>query len=48
MEAAIAAVDAETAEHAADYKKLLELSEKKTALEQQLEELYAQWEELCQ
>ena len=32
--------------NASDYRKLLELEEKKTAADKELEELYAQWEEL--
>ncbi len=46
-EAAQAALDAEMAENASDYQKLMELEEKKAALDEELEELYAQWEELC-
>ena len=46
-EAALAALAAEMSEHASDYQKLLELEEKKAALDAQLEELYAQWEALC-
>ena len=45
-ENAIAALEAEMAENASDYQKLLELEEKKAAADAALEELYLQWEEL--
>ena len=40
------ALEAEMAENASDYQKLLELEEKKAAADAALEELYLQWEEL--
>ena len=46
LEAEIAALTAEMEANASDYQRLLELGEKKTAADTELEELYAQWEEL--
>ena len=46
LEAEIAALTAEMEANASDYQRLLELGEKKTAADEELEELYAQWEEL--
>ena len=45
-EAAIAALEAEMAESAADYVKLMELEQKKAEADTALEELYIRWEEL--
>ena len=45
-EEAIAALEAEMAENASDYQKLMELSEKKAEADAALEALYVQWEEL--
>ena len=45
-EAAIAALEAEMAESAADYVKLMELEQKKAEADAALEELYIRWEEL--
>jgi len=47
-ESAIAALEAEMAENPSDYQKLLELGEKKAALDAELEALYLQWEELSE
>ena len=40
----LAALDREAEEYASDYQKLLELEEKRAALNAALDELYAQWE----
>ena len=45
-EAAIAALEAEMAENAADYQKLMDLEAKKAEADAALEALYVQWEEL--
>ena len=45
-ESEIAALTAEMEQNASDYVKLMELEEKKASLDRELEELYAQWEEL--
>lgn len=45
-EAAIAKADADMAEASSDYAKAQEIFEQKTALEERLETLYAEWEEL--
>ena len=47
-EAAIAALEAEMAESAADYVKLMELEQKKAEADTALEELYIRWEELSE
>ncbi len=47
-ENAIAALEAEMAQNASDYQKLLELEERKAAADAALEELYLQWEELSE
>ena len=47
LEAEIETVSAHESEFSSDYKKLLELGETKSSLEEQLEELYLQWEELA-
>ena len=46
VEAAIAALEAEIADNSTDYQKLMELGDRRSALEAELETLYAQWEEL--
>ena len=46
LEEKIAALDAEAAEFAADYQKLLEIGEKRDALDAELMTLYEKWEEL--
>ena len=47
-EGRVAAIEAEMAENAADYQKLLELGEAKAAADAELEALYEQWEELAE
>jgi ATPase subunit of ABC transporter with duplicated ATPase domains len=46
LEEKIAALDREAEEHAADYQKLLEIGERREALESELMALYEKWEEL--
>ena len=46
LEAKIAELDAEAEENGSDYQKLMELSEQREALENELMELYEKWEEL--
>ena len=46
LEARIAELDAEAEENGSDYQKLMELSEQREALENELMELYEKWEEL--
>ena len=46
LEAKIAALDAETEANGSDYQKLMELSAEREGLENELLELYEQWEEL--
>ena len=46
-EAALEAVEKESAENASDYQKLMELEEKRKDAESLLEELYERWEELA-
>ena len=48
VEARLAVLAEEIEANASDYQKLIELSEEQTAAEAQLEELYAQWEELAE
>ena len=47
LEGSIAALTAQEEENATDYQKLMELGEEKAALQEQLDTLYAQWEELA-
>ena len=47
-EAAVAALDAEAAQHASDYQRLMEIDAKKAELNSALDGLYAKWEELAQ
>ena len=46
-EAALAAIDAEMEQNAADYQKLLELGQRREEAEAELEELYRLWESLA-
>ena len=46
-EAALAALDAEMEQNAADYQKLLDLGRRREAAEAELEELYRRWESLA-
>ena len=46
LEAKIAALDAEAEANGSDYQKLMELSAEREGLENELLELYEQWEEL--
>ena len=46
LEVRIAELDAEAEENGSDYQKLMELSEQREALENELMELYEKWEEL--
>ena len=46
LEEKLAALSREEAENASDYQKLLELGEKKEALDKELTALYEKWEEL--
>ena len=46
-EASLAELEAELEANASDYQKLLELGEKKTAAEAEIEKLYAEWETLA-
>jgi len=46
LEAEMAGLDALAQEHASDYQKLLEIDERRSALEAELEGLYFQWDEL--
>ena len=46
LEVRIAELDAEAEENGSDYQKLIELSEQREALENELMELYEKWEEL--
>ena len=48
IENSIAALDEETAQYSSDYVKLMEIEEKKTELSARLDELYSEWEKLCE
>ena len=48
LESRLAELDREAEEHAADYQKLMEIEEQRSALNEQLEDLYARWGELSE
>ena len=48
LEKSVAALEEQEAAHAADYQKLMELGEEKSALQAELDELYQRWEELAE
>ena len=48
LEASLADVASREEEYASDYQKLLELGEERSALQERLDGLYAQWEELAE
>ena len=48
LEARLAELGRESEEHSADYQKLMEIEELRNALNEQLEALYARWEELSE
>ena len=47
-ESAVAALDAEAETYATDYQKLLEIEEKRAALQSELDGLYAEWEAIAE
>ena len=47
-EAALRSIEEDMEANASDYQKLMELGEKKTAAESEIEALYAEWETLAE